>query len=153
VNRDRLLKSIKDHEGYRALPYKDSLGFWTIAWGHLLEDDLMPSDITTIGALLDRITDSATHEGWLEDDVDNAHELAMRWLGFMWNDLGEVRKEVVTEMAYQLGTRLTKFNKFRAAIADHDWGTAANEMLDSLWHTQTPKRAQELARRFRSETL
>jgi len=149
MNQTRLIASIKAHEGYRELPYRDSLGYWTIGYGHLLEDDLIPTERVTVGSLLDYITDPSNHEKWLEDDIDGAMELAQRWLGFMWNDLNEVRKEVVVEMAFQLGTKLTQFAKFRGAIANRDWERAVTEMLDSKWADQTPNRASDLAERFK----
>ena len=149
MDQARLIASIKAHEGYREAPYRDSLGYWTIGYGHLLEDELIPSDRASVGSLLDWITDPSTHEEWLEADVNDAHELAMRWLGFMWNNLNQVRKEVVTEMAFQMGTRLTEFKKFRAAIMDGEWEMAVTEMLDSKWAEQTPNRATNLAERFK----
>jgi len=149
LNLSRLLESIKRHEGYSREPYKDHLGFWTIGTGHLLEDEIPPV-CDSVGVLLDLITDPDQHERWLDDDVNEAMELAMRWLGSTWNVLNEVRKEVVVEMAFQLGTKVTKFVNFKAALINQDWETAADEMIDSLWHGQTPKRAEELARRMES---
>ena len=40
------------------------------------------------------------------------------------------------------------FCKFKKAIAnmqDHNWKAAADEMLDSRWHIQTPQRSEQLA--------
>lgn len=150
MNRDRLIASIKLHEGYSQDPYRDHLGYWTVATGHLIDDTLIPDDRETIGSLLDWVSDPVQHEEWLEADVDEALESAQKWLGFIWNSLTELRKEIVTEMAFQLGyPNLSKFVKFRAFMMDGDWDSAADEMLDSLWARQVPKRAQEMAQRFK----
>lgn len=149
VNRDRLLQSIKDHEGYRDFPYRDSLGCWTVGYGHLLEDEILSEDIDTVAHVLDWVTSSDQHEQWLDDDMNEALESAQRFLGHAWNGLSEVRKEIITEMAFQLGySRLCGFKKFHAAAMSKDWAKAAEEMLDSRWAQQTPNRAEALAERF-----
>ena len=48
-------------------------------------------------------------------------------------------------MGFNLGiTRLLKFKKFLAALEQHDWETAAVEMMDSRWATQVGPRATRL---------
>lgn len=153
MNEQRLLESIRLHEGYRTDPYRDHLGNFTIGYGHLLEDEPLRQFISlgSIGALLRKLTKRETHDAWLLEDVQNAIQDAERWLGFMFTDLSEARQEVVVEMAFQLGyTRLSGFLKFRAAIADEDWQKAAHEMADSLWARQTPRRALTLMDKFRA---
>ena len=54
--------------------------------------------------------------------------------------------DVAIEMAYQMGMDgLKSFRKMWAAIEAEDYESAANEMLDSKWHEQTPERAETLA--------
>ena len=61
----------------------------------------------------------------------------------------ESRQAVLIEMAYQLGEAgLMSFVKMRAAVSKEDFGTAAAEMLESKWATQTPERAARLAGRM-----
>ena len=60
--------------------------------------------------------------------------------------LGGFRRDVLIEMCFQLGAGgVSKFKRFLAALESHQWGKAADEMLDSKWSQQTPARAQELA--------
>lgn len=152
MNEQRLLESIRQHEGYRADPYRDHLGNWTIGYGRLLEDEplrqFMP--LGTVGGLLSKLTSRATHDGWLIEDVQTAIQDAERWLGFAFSRLSDARQEVIVEMSYQLGyTRLSAFVKLRVAIMDGEWEQARAEMLDSLWAKQTPARAHALADKFR----
>ena len=54
--------------------------------------------------------------------------------------------EVILEMVFQLGTTgVSKFLKFFKALRVKDYKTAAAEMQDSRWHSQTPKRCEHLA--------
>ena len=71
----------------------------------------------------------------------------------LWVSLGEVRREVVVQMAFQMGLRkLSQFTQFRQALVDRDYDKAAFEMLHSAdgkrpskWATQTPERARRMA--------
>lgn len=153
MNEQRLLESIRLHEGYRSEAYRDHLGNWTIGYGHLLEDEplrqFMP--LGSVGALLSKLTARATHDAWLIEDVQTALQDAERWLGFAFANLSDIRQEVVVEMAFQLGyTRLSGFVKLRVAIMDGEWEEARTQMLDSLWARQVPNRAHELADKFRA---
>ena len=44
MNMDRLLKSVKQHEGYRNKVYLDSLGKRTVGVGHLCVEDHWEDD-------------------------------------------------------------------------------------------------------------
>ena len=49
-------------------------------------------------------------------------------------------------MCFQLGKRgVQKFVKMLLALEERDYKTASLEMLDSKWHSQTPKRCKELS--------
>lgn len=68
-----------------------------------------------------------------------------------WQKIDEVRRGVVICMAYQLGVNgVANFKKMCAALRIRDYNTAAMEALDSTWATQTPARAQRMARIMRS---
>jgi hypothetical protein len=44
---------------------------------------------------------------------------------------------------------LLKFKNTWAYLTDHEFGKAADEMLDSTWYKQTPNRAKELSGRMK----
>lgn len=148
MNRDRLIQSLKSHEGYSKDPYRDHLGHWTVGYGHLLRDSLISSIFKTVGNLLDHITDKAQHDCWLSDDTDAAIRRAEAWLRPVWCDLSDERQEVVAEMAYQLGNRIQGFTRARQDILDKDYQKAGDEFLDSLWAKQTPNRAKALVSKW-----
>lgn len=152
-----LIDEIKEREGYKQIPYRDSKGFWTCGYGHLLEDDLIidhvdAPNIATVGELLDVIRDPFVHERWLEDDIDIATRDADQLIAELNVDLHPIRREVLIEMAFQLGlTKLRKFRKMLSAISNQRWDDAAAEMLDSKWaRDDTPARAIALYRKWKN---
>jgi len=151
MNYERLLDSVKLHEGYREIPYRDHLGNWTVGTGHLIHriDLVNMANFRTVGNLLNFLTDPAQHVRWLEEDIKRSESDARRYIGDIWSKLSPVRQEVLTEMAFQLGgERLAGFAKLKSAIESSHWVRANAEMLDSLWYRQTPNRAKELASRM-----
>lgn len=53
---------------------------------------------------------------------------------------------MLTEMVFQMGLAgVQAFHNTLAAMARGDFDAAADGMLASKWHSQTPKRAEQLA--------
>ena len=129
-----LIESIKEHEGYVGIVYKDSLGIDTIGYGFAIKDLELDRDICDI--ILERKLQA------LEDRVN---------LKFDWySDMPKEIQDVVMEMCYQLGvTGVSKFKKTLAHLQNKRWEEASVEMLDSLWARQTPNRAKELSNRVK----
>jgi lysozyme len=134
---DRLLQSVKKHEGYRNKVYLDTLGKRTVGVGHLCVEDFWEDDKEYSEEMLMNI---------LKDDLKNAIEGAERLL----KDcpvLDDLAKEIIIEMVFQLGeTGVSKFkNMLKALEEGPDYQTAAIEMLDSKWAKQTPNRAAAMS--------
>lgn len=139
---------IKLDEGYRPIPYQDSLGLWTVGWGHLLEDEIVGRAWanSSFGNLMNWLCDVNTHETWFQEDLDQAKRDAAKFAAGFWDDLTVGRREVLIQMAFQLGySRLRMFVKFREGLIAGDWQMAHDEMLNSRWHTQTKARVERLA--------
>jgi lysozyme len=130
VNHTLLIEQLIRHEGLKLHPYKDTVGKWTIGIGRNLDD----KGISRTEALM-----------MVENDVTEV-EQQLKQLA-CWSGLTELRQRVLAEMAFQLGNAgLLEFRKMFAAIESGDFDKAADEMLDSHWHQQTPGRAITLAR-------
>ena len=130
----KLIESIKKHEGYVGIVYKDSLGIDTIGYGFAIKDLELDEDICDI------ILERKLHN--LEDSVN----FKFSWYKYMPQEI----KDVVMEMCYQLGvTGVSKFKKTLAHLQNKRWEEASVEMLDSLWARQTPNRAKELSNRVK----
>lgn len=130
---ETLIERIKRHEGLRLKSYWDVKG-WSIGYGH------QSSDINETT----RWTAAQAEEA-LKNDVANVISFVNE--KFPWvNSLDQERRNVLYEMAYQLGVYgLSKFKKTLKLISQGKFVEAADQMKKSLWAQQTPERAAELA--------
>lgn len=140
-----VVKSIIAHEGFEPKPYIDVLAKGKIPadeYAVIVKhwDKLVP----TFGHGHTSISE-ADSEQMVRNKVQQIqHSLKTRVAGFL--DLPVAVRDVLIEMAYQLGVDgVLKFKKTLLALSSEDFESAADEMLDSLWARQTPKRAQALA--------
>lgn len=127
------LASLKHHEGLRLKPYTDTVGKLTIGYGRNLDDrGIRESEADTM----------------LLNDAFEAWEEAAR-LVRAWPALDEVRKAVLAEMLFNLGSAgFLGFKNMLKAVNDGDYYAAANQMLASLWATQVGVRAETLSKRM-----
>ena len=143
MNMERLMKSVKAHEGYRNKVYLDSLGKRTVGVGHLCVEDFWEDDKEYEEKFLLTILE---HD--LKSAIKSAEELC--------SDcpvLEDQAKEIIVEMVFQLGkTGVSKFRNMWKALkqAPPQYDVAASEMLDSRWASQTPGRAKEMSDHMRS---
>ena len=143
MDMNRLLKSVKEHEGYRNKVYLDSLGKRTVGVGHLCVEDFWEDDKEYEEKFLLTI---------LEHDLKSAIKSAER-LCSDCPDLDDLAKETIIEMVFQLGeTGVSKFKNMWKALESNppQYDVAATEMLDSRWAKQTPNRAKEMSDHMRS---
>jgi len=143
MNMDRLLKSVKEHEGYRNKVYLDSLGKRTVGVGHLCVEDFWEDGKEYEEKFLLTILE---HD--LKSAIKSAEELCSKC-----PDLKDLAKEIIVEMIFQLGkTGVSKFRNMWKALKQSppQYGVAASEMLDSRWAKQTPGRAKEMSDHMRS---
>ena len=121
------------HEGYRESAYQDSLGYWTIGIGRMI-DARAGGKVTPAEALY-----------LLSNDMDEAERSLDAGLSW-WRSLDPVRQSVLQEMALNLGLpKLLKFHDTLQAIKDQRWADAKDGMLTSLWAEQVGRRANRLA--------
>ena len=138
MNMERLLKSVKKHEGYRNKVYLDTLGKRTVGVGHLCVEDFWEDNKEYEEKFLMTILE---HD--LKTAIKGAKDLMAEY-GCM--DIDEVAEEIIIEMIFQLGkTGVSKFRNMWKALSALDYSTAASEMLDSRWAKQTPNRAQGMS--------
>ncbi len=137
IDMDKLLESVKKHEGYRNKVYLDTLGKRTVGVGHLCVEDFWEDDKEYEESFLMEI---------LEKDLQSAIDQA----DDMCKDLkiSSDAKILIIEMIFQLGGNgVSKFRKMWQALQQDppDYAEASVQMLDSRWAKQTPNRAQEMA--------
>ena len=138
MNLERLLESVKKHEGYRNKVYLDTLGKRTVGVGHLCVEDFWEDDKEYEESFLMEILQKD-----LQEAIRGAKEL-MQEHGCA--DIDERAEEILIEMVFQLGrTGVSKFKNMWKALSEHNYVGASFEMLDSRWAKQTPNRAKNMA--------
>ena len=141
MNYDDLKARIKEHEGFRDQVYKDSLGFATIGYGHLV----LPNDPYEKGVTYSKEDLEKVFDGDFDTACSNANQLIKDL------PLHHQAKCVLIEMVFQLGIGgVSKFKNMWKALGEGDYQTASEEMLDSRWAKQTPKRATDLSNVMKS---
>lgn len=122
----------------RAFAYQDSVGFWTIGTGRLI-------DKRKGGGLTDVECDFL-----LSNDVkrfEKELDVSLPW----WRSIDPVRQRVLLDMAFNLGTNgLLSFANTLKFIKDKDYIRAADNMLKSKWAEQVGKRALTLSEMIRT---
>jgi len=133
---DAIADDLKDEEGFSEHCYMCTAGAHTIGYGR---------NIDANGGI--GITE-AEADYLLRNDIMRTIEEVRRWPWF--DQLDDVRKSVVVQLAFQLGiTRLSKFERMLAALAQQNYDQAADELLDSLFARQVPNRAERLQLKIR----
>lgn len=134
----RLINDIKNAEGCNLRAYKDTLGYWTVGYGHKLENqDHNYSDYS--------ITSDEAQD-LLESDLGGA-ETSSTYLS-EWNYLNtDCRKNAVIELVFNMGLSTWKhFAQTRLDIQNQNWQKAHDDLLNSLWAKQVgPSRSNRLA--------
>ena len=123
---------IKQNEGYSKRVYLDTEGHKTVGYGHKLPK----KSKYQVG---DFVNDERIRR-WFQADYQTAINCGRR---FLKNDYNEKELIVVTDMAFNLGCNaLYEFNRFRKAINNHDYKTAAKEIRLSKYYKQVKNRAE-----------
>ena len=145
MNMDRLLESVKKHEGYRNKVYLDTLGKRTVGVGHLCVEDFWEDDKEYDEKfLMDILLDD------LQNAIKGARELKEE---HDCMDINEKAHEILIEMVFQLGKNgVSKFKNMWKALAEKNYIGASYEMLDSRWSKQTPNRAKAMAKTMKEIT-
>lgn len=130
---NKLREQLKRDEGFRSTAYRDTLGYWTIGYGHH-NGEIASGDVIT--------QDEA--ETLLDKDIKDAAGRLVKLFPFVVK-LDEVRLAALTNMSFQLGNKIKQFKVSMPLIEQGRYSEAAVTLLKSLWAKQTPKRARRIA--------
>lgn len=132
---------IKKHEGFKSEVYVDIFGKATIGYGHLLT----ASDDFAEGVQYDKDILNKLFDKDFNRAVQNVDKL------LEGIEICDTAREVIIEMVFQLGIGgVSKFKKMFEALKNKDYNEAAEQMLNSQWRVQTPRRCEELSNLMRS---
>ena len=142
MNYDKLIESVKKHEGFRDVVYRDTLNKRTVGFGHLCVEDHWED-----GKKYDKV--------YLEKILKEDLQYAINQGEGMCKDLkvSDDAKFLIIEMIFQLGSAgVQKFRNMWSALAEDppNYFEAHVQMLDSRWAKQTPERAHEMAEQMQN---
>ena len=134
---EEFVAQLKRHEGVREYAYQDSLGYWTIGVGRLIDKKkggrLRPDEIDYL----------------LANDIQEACEGirgALPW----FDKLTVARQQVLVNMTFNMGLKgVLGFKNTLKMIENGQYDAAADAMLKSKWATQVGRRAVELSEQMR----
>tara|TARA_R110002020_G_scaffold301345_1_gene516780 strand:+ start:42 stop:551 length:510 start_codon:yes stop_codon:yes gene_type:complete len=141
---DKLIATLKRHEGVKTHAYRDSLGILTIGCGRNISNNEKHHGL---GISIDEI------DYMLQNDIERTiKELSREYPWF--NELEEgARRDAIINMHFNLGR--ARFAGFKKAIAHMELGNhseAAVEFLDSLWARQVKGRSLEVTDMIKTNT-
>ena len=129
-------EQLRRDEGEVLYAYADSLSYLTIGVGRLIDKRKGGGITTEESAYL------------LANDIKRKTAEVLAALPWA-STLDEVRFAVLVNMAFQLGiTGLLGFKNTLSLIQAGNWVRAAENMIASKWHTQTPARCERLAKQI-----
>lgn len=143
----QIIPILNFEEGYREKPYRDTLGYPTVAGG---------IKIGPKGAALSNYTFTVPRrvgDVWKEVFVENTiTEMQLRpAIISALKGCNDARRDVLISMAYQMGVPgLAGFKNTLAMVSEGNFDGASRGMLNSLWAKQTPERAQRHAEVMRT---
>lgn len=130
LDRQRMIRQLRLHEGERLKPYRCTSGKLTIGVGRNLDDRGITSEESAY---------------LLGNDIDSHWRELMEALPWV-EQLDEVRQRVLLDMAINLGVGgLLGFKNTLAAIRSGDYDRGAAMMLQSRWAGQVGERADRLS--------
>jgi lysozyme len=139
---NKLLESVRKHEGYKNTVYLDTRNKRTVGVGHLCVEDFWEDGKEYEESFLMDILQKD-----LQGAIDGAEDLCKDL------KISDDAKILVIEMIFQLGKKgVSKFRNMWKALQEDppSYSVAATEMLDSRWAKQTPNRAKEMSDHMRN---
>lgn len=134
----RLTAQLAREEGYRKSAYQDSLGYWTIGYGRLIDGRKGAGLSLEEAAYL------------LGNDITSVleHLAAYPW----FTDQDEVRQAALADMAFNLGVEglQREWPHFLGAMALKDYPRAGDILEHSLWRQQVGPRAERIIKQIRT---
>ena len=128
------LQLIKSFEGVKLRSYKDSVGVWTIGYGHT--DNVEPGDVIT----------EAEAEGYLRDDLDDAERAVDAYVTV---PLSDNQFAALVSFVFNLGPTAFNRSTLLKVLNQRNYKQAANEFLK--WNRAGGKILAGLVRRREAE--
>jgi GH24 family phage-related lysozyme (muramidase) len=134
---DDTKKMIIKHEGMKDMPYKDSLGLWTIGVGHLIGDG------KSLPAEYNRKFTQAEIMKMFDEDFEHHAKAAEKIPGYGKANQGG--QGALIDLTFNMGPSwYKKWPNFVKKLGSGDFKGAADELAGSKWAQQVKSRAQTI---------
>ena len=134
---DDTKKMIIKHEGIKDMPYKDSLGLWTVGVGHLIGDG------KSLPPEYNRKFTQAEIMKMFDDDFNHHAKAAEKIPGYSKANAGG--QGALIDLTFNMGNSwYKKWPNFCKKLAEGDFKGAADELAGSKWAQQVKSRAQTI---------
>ena len=138
-----IIDQLKRDEGLRLKVYSDSRGFDTIGYGHNLDANPLPFDVSQ------GITEVQATQ-ILGKDVERISTFLQRALPWVVN-LDDARHGVLQNLAFNIGGEaLLKIHVTLAATQAGEYEYAAVDLENSAWYNEVGDRAKRLVQQMRT---
>jgi lysozyme len=138
-----VMDMIKQHEGVRTKPYKDSLGLWTVGVGHLIGDG------KSLPPEWNREFSMNEVDTLFAKDYIHHKEAAQKIPGYQ--NLNATGKAALTDLTFNMGPAWHKrWPNFTKALAAGDTEGAARSLEESKWYSQVGSRAATIVAMIRN---
>jgi GH24 family phage-related lysozyme (muramidase) len=144
---NKVVDDTSGYEGYKAQPYKDTRGLWTVGEGTCLETNPIGGKdwkyLLDMGMVTVSLSGAGARYLLRSKIAAELAELARTYQGF--SALPDLAQTLLLEMAYQLGTaKLLTFTTFNNYVRSAQWARAAGDARTTEWYKQTPQRAEKI---------
>jgi lysozyme len=140
---DDIMNMVKDHEGVRTKPYKDSLGLWTVGVGHLIGDG------KTLPPEWNRTLSDVEVMNLFKKDYQHHKQAAEKIPGF--SNLNMNGQAALIDLTFNMGPSWWKgWPNFTSFMQAGNIDQAANSLIKSKWYSQVGKRAPKIVSLLRS---
>lgn len=142
---DDIKKMIKDHEGFRDKPYKDSRGLWTVGYGHLIGDG------KTLPPEWNKQFSQKEMDDLFEEDYAHHRKAAEKIPGF--SKLNDKGQGAITDLTFNMGPSwIKKFPSVAKALGEGmpNVAKAAQILENSLWYKQVARRGPRIVAMMRA---
>jgi len=158
ARRNRLYNSLKKHEGFKTKVYPDPIHGWdvpTIGVGYNLTKPGAKADLSSLGLNYNDVVSGKVELNekqimyLLKKDVVQAEADAKQFLP-NFAEHNWIVQQVIINMAFNMGlSKLSEFERLRAALINKDYASAVREMIESEWYGQVGNRSKDLVREMR----
>lgn len=143
---EKLTEQLKESEGFKSKPYRDTKGILTVGYGYNLQSNILKLSKAEISTINKKGVTKEQASSYLSRCIELSNKDVNKNFPAIMTAPEKVQL-VIYDMGFNLGwSKLSKFVKLLAAVKAKDYKTAAKEMKDSNWYTEVGDRSERLVK-------